>query len=81
MEDLMQSAIREAKALGASDVEVYAATGNESEVFIENNDVKQAKSQRSSSMGIRVLLNGGSLGFYSTNILTKERIMDAVAIA
>ncbi len=81
MESLMQTAIRAAEALGASDVEVYAATSNESEVFIENNDVKQAKSQKSSSMGIRVLLNGGSLGFYSTNILTKDRIKDAVATA
>lgn len=76
----MRSAIREAEALGASDVEVYAATSSESEVFIENNDIKQAKSQKTSSMGIRVLLNG-SLGFYSTNILTKDRIKDAVATA
>ncbi|HXG07094.1 MAG TPA: TldD/PmbA family protein [Nitrososphaera sp.] len=77
MEDLMESAIRAAEALGASDVEVYAATNSESEVFIENNDVKQAKSQKSNSMGIRVFLSGGALGFCSTNILTKNRIKDA----
>lgn len=80
MQDLMRSAMRDAEASGASDVEIYAAAVNESEVFIENNDVKQAKSQRTSSMGIRVFL-GGSVGFYSTNILTKDRIRDAVATA
>lgn len=72
--------MRDAEASGASDVEIYAAAVNESEVFIENNDVKQAKSQRTSSMGIRVFL-GGSVGFYSTNILTEGRIRDAVATA
>jgi PmbA protein len=78
--DLMRYAIRQAEALGAGDCEVYAAASSESEVFIENNDVKQAKSQKTSSMGIRVLL-GGSVGFYSINSLTKDRIKDAVATA
>jgi PmbA protein len=76
----MRGAIKEAEALGASDVEIYSAAVSESEVFIENNDVKQAKSQNTSSMGIRVLL-AGSAGFYSTNILTKNRIKDAAAMA
>ncbi len=78
--DLLRLAIKQAESLGASDAEVYAATTNESEVFIENNDVKQAKSQAISSMGIRVALDG-STGFYSTNDLTKSRIRDAVAMA
>src|SRR5262245_14740021 len=76
----MRFAIREAETLGATEVEVYAAASSESEVFIENNDVKQAKSQKTSSMGIRVLL-GGAPGFYSINNLTKGRIKDAVATA
>lgn len=80
MQDLLRYAIREAEALGASDAEAYAAASSESEVFIENNDVKQAKSQKASSIGIRVLL-GGSAGFYSVNSLTKGKIKDAVSMA
>jgi PmbA protein len=78
--DLLQYAIKQAETLGASDAEAYAAINNESEVFIENNDVKQAKSQSTSSIGVRVVLNG-SIGFYSTNDLAKSRIKDAAAIA
>ena len=78
--DLLQYAIKQAEALGASDAEAYAAINNESEVFIENNDVKQAKSQSISSIGVRVVLDG-SIGFYSTNDLAKSRIRDAAAMA
>jgi PmbA protein len=78
--DLLRFAIKQAESLGASDAEVYAATINESEVFIENNDVKQAKSQVISSIGIRVALDG-STGFYSINDLAKSRIRDAVVMA
>lgn len=80
MQDLIGYAIKEAESLGASDAEVYAAASSESEVFIENNDVKQAKSHKTSSMGIRVLLNG-AVGFYSINTLTKNRIKAAVETA
>ena len=78
--DLLRFVIRQAESLGASDAEAYAAITNESEVFIENNDVKQAKSQGTSSIGIRVMLDG-STGFYSTNDLAKTRIGEAVAKA
>lgn len=78
--DLLQYAIKQAEALGASDAEAYGAIENESEVFIENNDVKQAKSQRTSSIGVRVMLDG-SIGFYSINDLAKSRIRDAAAMA
>jgi PmbA protein len=78
--DLLQYAVKQAESLGASDAEAYAATTNESEVFIENNDVKQAKSQRTSSIGVRVMLDG-SIGFYSTNDLAKSRIRDAATMA
>lgn len=78
--DLLQYAVKQAETLGASDAEAYGATNNESEVFIENNDVKQAKSQRTSSIGIRVVLDG-SIGFYSTNDLAKSRIRDAASTA
>jgi len=80
LQDLLRYAIKEAEALGASDAEAYAAASAESEVFIENNDIKLAKSQKTSSMGIRVLLNG-SAGFYSVNSLTKSRIKNAALMA
>jgi PmbA protein len=78
--DLLQYAVRQAEALGAGDAEAYGAINNESEVFIENNDVKQAKSQKTSSIGLRVVLDG-SIGFFSTNELAKSRIRDAAAMA
>jgi PmbA protein len=80
IQDLLQYAIKQAETLGASDAEAYAATTDESEVFIENNDVKQAKSQRMSSIGVRVVLDG-SIGFYSTNDLARNRLRDAAAMA
>jgi len=78
--DLLRYAISQAESLGASDAEMYAVTNNESEVFIENNDLKQAKSQGTTSIGIRVVFNGSS-GFYSTNDVSKSRIRDSVAMA
>jgi PmbA protein len=78
--DLLQYAVRQAEALGAGDAEAYGAINNESEVFIENSDVKQAKSQKTSSIGLRVVLDG-SIGFFSTNELAKSRIRDAAAMA
>ena len=78
--DLLQYAVKQAESLGARDAEAYGAINNESEVSIENNDVKQAKSQRTSSIGIRVVLNG-SIGFYSTNNLAKSKIKEAAAMA
>jgi PmbA protein len=80
MLDLLHYAIKQAEIFGASDAEAYAATNNESEVFIENNDLKQAKSQSISSIGIRVVLDG-SIGFYSINDLAKSRIRDGAAMA
>jgi PmbA protein len=78
--DLLEYAVKQVETLGARDAEAYGAINNESEVFIENNDVKQAKSQRTSSIGIRAVLNG-SIGFYSTNNLAKSKIRDAAAMA
>ncbi len=80
MLDLLHYAIKQAETFGASEAEAYTATNNESEVFIENNDVKQAKSQSISSIGIRVVLDG-SIGFYSINDLAKSRIRDGAAMA
>jgi PmbA protein len=80
LQDILRYAIREAEAQGASDAEAFAAASTESEVFIENNDIKQAKSQKASSIGIRVLL-GGSAGFYSVNSLEKGKVKEAASMA
>jgi PmbA protein len=80
VQDLLRHAIKDAESQGAHDAEAFASTSSESEVFIENNDIKQAKSQQLGSMGIRVLVNG-SLGFYSTNILTRDSIRTAALMA
>jgi PmbA protein len=80
MLDLLHYAIKQAETFGATDAEAYAATNKESEVLIGNNDVKQAKSQSISSIGIRVVLDG-STGFYSINDLAKNRIRDGAAMA
>ena len=80
MRDLVRFAVRQAENLGANDAEAFAATVSESEVFLENNDVKQAKSQQMGSIGLRVVVNG-SLGFYSVNRLTKDSVRDAALMA
>ncbi len=80
VQDLLRHAINDAESHGAHDVEAFASMSSESEVFIENNDIKQSKSQQLGSIGIRVLVNG-SLGFYSTNILTRDSIRAAALMA
>jgi PmbA protein len=80
MQDLVRFAVKQAESLGADDAEAFAATIAESEVFLENNDVKQAKSQQMGSIGLRVIMNG-SLGFYSVNRLTKESVRGAAMMA
>lgn len=80
MEDIIRLAIREAEAQGADDCEAYIAFTKESEVFIENNDLKQVKSQQAASMGVRVLADG-ALGFYAVNNLDKEKVRHAATMA
>ena len=80
MQDIIRLAIREAEAQGADDCEAYIAITNESEVFIENNDLKQAKSQQAAALGVRVLV-GGALGFYAVNSLERDKVRNAAAMA
>lgn len=80
MQDLVRFAVKEAESHGADDAEAFVATISESEVFLENNDVKQAKSQQMGSIGLRVIVDG-SLGFYSVNRLTKDTIRDVAVMA
>lgn len=77
MESLLRLALKEAEAHGASDAEAYVASTKESEVFIENNDLKQAKTQAAGALGIRVFLNG-ALGFYAINSLDPDKVRSAV---
>src|SRR5688572_31025172 len=80
MRDLVRFAVKEAERHGADEAEAFAATAAESEVFLENNDLKQAKSQQMGSVGLRVIVDG-SLGFYSVNRLTKDSIRGAALMA
>ncbi|MDQ3836980.1 MAG: hypothetical protein M3270_08610, partial [Thermoproteota archaeon] len=80
MLDLLRFAVKQAESQGANDAEVYAEASKESEVLIENNDIKQAKSQMTGSIGVRVIVND-STGFYCTNNLSKARVSEAVVMS
>jgi len=70
-------AVKEALKQKADEAEAYASLERESEVFIENNDLKQVKSHKIGSIGIRVFVKN-SLGFASVNSLEKNKVLDAV---
>ena len=80
MEDICSFVLKEAEKRGADYCEAYGVSNKDSEVFIENNDLKQSKSHKTDGLGIRVFVKG-SLGFSSTNILEKEHIRNAVTQA
>ena len=68
--DACSTAVREAVRNGATDAEACGVESKESEVIIENNDLKQLKSHEIGNLGIRVLV-GRSQGFSSVNVLEK----------
>src|SRR6185312_9225787 len=76
VEVICSFAVREAEKRGAEYAEAYMTKSKESEVFIENNDLKQLKYHKNSGLGIRVFVDG-SLGFSSVNVLEREPIKDA----
>jgi PmbA protein len=78
--DACSTAVKEAVKNGATDAEAYGVNSKESEVIIENNDLKQSKSHDISGLGIRVLV-GASQGFSSVNVLEKEQILGSVVLA
>jgi PmbA protein len=78
--DLLDFAVKEAQRQGASESEAYGIVERESDVFIESNDLKQAKSQNIGAIGIRVVFAGSS-GFSSVNSFRKNRIKEAVTRA
>ena len=78
--DICSYAVKEALKQNANEAEAYAIFDKESEVFLENSDLKQVKSHRKGSIGIRVFINN-SLGFTSINSLDKEKVLDSVSKA
>jgi len=66
--------------MGADEIEVFAASQKSIEAAIEGNEVKIGRFGESSGIGVRVFRNK-SLGFSSTNSLTKERLEDTVKTA
>src|ERR1700730_4947993 len=78
--DACSTAVKEAVRNGASDAEAYGVNSKETEVIIENNDLKQSKSHEIGNLGIRVLV-GSSQGFSSVNVFEKELIIRSVKLA
>ncbi len=74
---ICEYAVKEAEKSGATEAEAYAMTNLESEVLIENNDIKQAKAHTIAGLGIRVFVNR-RLGFSYANTLTEESIKRSV---
>ena len=66
-----------AEKSGAQYAEVYMVKNREVEVFVENNDLKQSTYHTSSTLGIRVFVDG-SLGFSSINSLDRLHIENAI---
>lgn len=77
LDSICEFAVKEAEKSGATEAEAYAITNRESEVSIENNDIKQAKSHTIAGLGIRIFVNR-RLGFSYANTLTQESIKRSV---
>jgi PmbA protein len=69
--------VSRAEKSGAQYAEIYVLDNRELEVFIENNDLKQSTNHTSSTIGIRVLVDG-SLGFSSINNLDRLHVENAI---
>src|ERR687888_363628 len=77
LEDICSFAVRQAEKKGAEYAEAYAIRNKEYEVFMENNDLNQAKSDTTERLGIRVFLKQ-SVGFSSINIMLRDHIIKAI---
>ncbi len=71
--DVCKLAEKSAIRAGADDVEAYASTEREVEVFMERNDIKLGKAHTKSILGIRVFKKKAA-GFAATNYLSIESI-------
>lgn len=77
LDTICEFAVKEAEINGATEAEACAINNRESEVSIENNDIKQAKSHTMGGLGIRLFVNH-RLGFSYANSLTKDSIRRSV---
>ena len=80
LDDICLFVLKEAECKGADEVEAYAVSNKENAVFIENNDLKQSKSDRTAELGIRVIIDK-SVGFSCVNMLQREYVERAVSEA
>ncbi|MEM2759172.1 MAG: TldD/PmbA family protein [Nitrososphaerales archaeon] len=78
--EICSYAVKEALKQNANEAEVYATYDKETEIFLENSDLKQVKSHRKGGIGVRVFVNN-SLGFASVNSLEKDKVLDTVTKA
>lgn len=77
LEKVCEFTVKEALRNGATEAEAYAVTNRESEVIIENNDIKEAKSHTTGGLGIRVFLDH-RLGFSYGNSFTPDSIQRSI---
>jgi len=83
MSDLLAAceyAVKKALKAGADEAEVFAGSGRETAVFLQDNDIKIGRTQASDQLGIRAFRKTG-LGFSSVNSLDRKRIDSAVTAA
>lgn len=78
--DICSFAVKEALKQNADDAEAYAIFDKEAEVFLESSDLKQVKSHKKGSIGIRIFVDH-ALGFASVNSLDEDKVLDAVSKA
>ncbi len=66
--------------MGADEAEAWASSSRETDIHIENNDIKLGKSHRRGGVGIRIFKKKG-LGFASVNSLSASQVEEAACRA
>jgi len=74
--EICRQAVQAALRAGAHEAEAWASLSRETEVYLENNDVKLGKSHRRGGIGIRVFRDR-ALGFASVNSFSMNQIEEA----
>ncbi|KPU62707.1 TldD-like protein [Thermococcus sp. EP1] len=77
MHELVEFAVEKAQELGASYAEARFEEKDGTELVMKNGNPEGLGILAEKGMGIRVIVNGG-MGFASTNVLTKESVLEAV---
>ena len=78
--DLGEKVLRRASELGVDEAEVFFYRENSRGLEIQRNDIQSLQYSSDLGMGVRVVL-GKRLGFSYTNVLTDEKIEDALGKA